>query len=147
MTSQRSYRPPRSYATTSPWKPVDDGLVASVAGLDGTVVATICRRLESVDGQTDAADMMAVVAIDGDVDADTAPLLQQTLVHAIDERQRTLLDLHRAGFFGAAGVHVLLEAHRHATVHGRFFALRGVHGTAEQVLSIVGLDLVIPRIG
>lgn len=150
MASRRSYRPtpsPTTTSTTSPWRLVGDGVAASIAGPEGRVIAIISRRLEPAVDEADATELTAVVAIDGDVDLETAPLLQQALILAIDDRPRTLLDLHHAEFFGAAGVHVLLAAHRHATIRGRIFALRGVHGVAERVLRIVGLDSVIPMVG
>ena len=52
--------------------------------------------------------------------------------------------LQLVDFFGAAGVHALLRAHRHATRLGRTLTLRGVHGITERVLIIVGRDDLIP---
>jgi anti-anti-sigma factor len=147
MATRRSYHPHPPLAATSTGMPVGDGVAASIADHEGIVITTISRRLDVAADEADAADLMAVVAVCGDIDLDTAPVLQQALISAIDDRLRTVLDLHDAGFFGAAGVHVLLAAHRHAAGHRRFFALRGVHGIADRVLRIVGLNHVIPRVG
>ncbi|GAB7040356.1 MULTISPECIES: STAS domain-containing protein [Catenuloplanes] len=65
---------------------------------------------------------------------------------AIDEHPDTWLDVRHVGFFGAAGIHALVRAHRHATGLGRRFGLRGVHGITEQVLAIADLEHVIPAI-
>jgi anti-anti-sigma factor len=115
----------------------------SVAGVDGRVIATISRRLESTGDRTD----VSVVSVDGDVDLDTAPLLEQALLTAINDRPRTCLDLDHVDFFSAAGVNVLLKAHRHASGLGHSLALHGVHGLTERVLTIMGLDRTFPRIG
>jgi len=129
-------------APRTPWRLVDDGVAASIADPDGTVCATIFRRLEPA-----ADDFMSVVLVDGDLDVDVVPLLRKALVLAIADRPQTVLDLQGVDFFGAAGVHVLVAAHRHAAARGRSFALRGVHGMTEMVMHVVGLDQVIPTIG
>jgi anti-anti-sigma factor len=112
---------------------------ATVAGFDGVPIATITRYHEPVDGDPgDAA--RAVVAVDGDVDADTAPLLRMALTEAINSRPRTCCDLGGAEFFSAAGANTLLAAHQHATAAGCHFTVRGVHGIAQRVLVVTGLD-------
>jgi anti-anti-sigma factor len=146
MTSQRLHRSTQAYASTSQITPIAEGMAVSVAGFDGTVIATICCRIEPPSSPTDGEAPMSVVSVEGDVDLDTAPLLEQALVLAINDRPRTCLDLCRVGFFSAAGVHVLLAANRHATRLGHSLTLRGVHGVTKRVLAIVGLDHVIPTI-
>jgi anti-sigma B factor antagonist len=146
MTIRHLYRPPPDCATPSLVPPVAEGVAISVAGFDGRVIATISRRLESVGDRTDDAPV-SVVSVDGDVDLDTAPLLEQALLMAINDRPRTCLDLDHVEFFSAAGVNVLLKAHRHASGLGHSLALHGVHGLTERVLSIMGLDRTFPKIG
>jgi anti-anti-sigma factor len=146
MTSQRLHRSTQPYASTSQATPIAEGTAVSVAAFDGTVIATICRRLEPSRDPTDGAEPISVVCVDGDVDLDTAPLLEQALILAINDGPRTCLDLRRVEFFSAAGVHVLLTAHRHATRLGRSLALRGVHGITKRVLVIVGLDRGFPTV-
>jgi anti-anti-sigma regulatory factor len=63
------------------------------------------------------------------------------LTGAINGRARVRCDLGGAEFFGAAGVNTLLIAHRHATAAGSHFTVRGVHGFAQRVFAITGLDL------
>ncbi|GAB7048357.1 STAS domain-containing protein [Catenuloplanes indicus] len=115
---------------------------ATVTGFNGAVIATVSRSLEHADGRTP----LAVVSVHGDVDRDTAPLVERTLLRAIDEHPVTWLDVRQVGFFGAAGVHVLVRAHQRAAALGRTFELRGVHGITEQVLTIAGLDHMIAAI-
>jgi len=128
------------------WELVGDGVTASVAGYDGTVIATITRTVESPAALAGVDGPLSVVSVDGDIDQDTAPLLEQALRLAINDRLRTCLDMRRVDFFGAAGVHVLMAAQGHAASLRHCFVLRGVHGIANQVLTIVGLDRLITMI-
>jgi anti-anti-sigma factor len=146
MTSQRLHRSTQAYASTSQAAPIAEGIAVSVAGFDGTVIATICCRLEPSGSPADGEGPTSVVSVEGDVDLDTAPLLEQALVLAINDRPRTCLDLRRVEFFSAAGVHALLAAHQHATRLGHTLSLQGVHGITKRVLAIAGLDHVIPTI-
>jgi anti-anti-sigma factor len=145
MASPRPYplAPPESAPM---WELVGDGVTASVAGYDGTVIATITRTVESPAALAGVDGPLSVVTVDGDIDQDTAPLLEQALRLAINDRLRTCLDMRRVDFFGAAGVHVLIAAQGHAASLRRCFVVRGVHGTANQVLTIVGLDRLITMI-
>jgi anti-anti-sigma factor len=112
---------------------------ATVAGFDGTVIATVARNDEYVPSE----GLLAVVAVAGDVDHDSAPLLSSTLTSAIDGNPRVCCDLSEVDFFGASGAHTMLAAHWHATTAGRRFTVRGVHGLARRVFGITGLDLVL----
>jgi anti-sigma B factor antagonist len=158
MTVQRSCHP---LLTTSPapdWSPAPDSpapgspapdsssavdsSVVSITGFDGTVIATVSRELKS----RDALPPYAVVAVDGDIDRDTAPVVEQALLRAIDDSRLACLDVHEVGFFGAAGVHMLVTAMRHAATLGHTLRLEGVHGITERVLAVAGLDLVVPTV-
>jgi anti-anti-sigma factor len=142
---------PRPYSSAPPesapmWQLVGDGVTASVAGYDGTVIATITRTVESPAALAGADGPLSVVTVDGDIDQDTAPLLEQALRLAINDRPVTCLDMGRVDFFGAAGVHVLVAAQGHAAGLRHCFVLRGVHGIAARVLTIVGFDRMITMI-
>ncbi len=116
---------------------------ATLAGADGTIVATVTRHTEPADSAAGHDDALMVVAVAGDVDLDTASLLRLTLTQAIDRHPRVCCDLSEVGFFGAAGANMLLEAHRHAVNAGHDFGVRGAHGIIDRVLQIVGLDDVL----
>src|SRR4051812_37481034 len=87
MASQRSYRPMPSYScrplpeyrAALGWRPVPDGMAAAVASDDGTTLISIYRRVEFGGDGADTAAPMYVVSVDGDVDLDTAPALEQAL--------------------------------------------------------------------
>ena len=112
---------------------------ARIAGLDGTVIATVSRYDEDVPPH----GVLAVVGVAGDVDQDSVPLLHNTLTSAIDGNPRVCCDLTAVSFFGASGANTMLAAHWHATTAGRHFTVRGVHGLARRVFGITGLDRVL----
>jgi anti-sigma B factor antagonist len=135
---------------TSPRRPADpawrtplDVLIASIEGWDGVIIATIARRIERAPAPSGADGEMPVVAVDGEVDRDTAPLLEAVLIAAIDDHRRTCLDMCRVDVLDAAGARVLLTADRHATELGRDFRVRGVHGMPARVLTLLGVDHVV----
>ena len=84
-----------------------------------------------------------VVSVHGDIDADTAPLLDASLTSAIGQHRQVCCDLSGVGFLGAAGVHSLLTAQEYADETGGTLQVRGVHGIAARVLRITGLDTVL----
>jgi anti-anti-sigma factor len=121
-----------------PPPPSTAGPVVTVTGWDGAVLATFTRRL-----QTDGDVPLTVVAVDGDVDQDTAPLLQASLVDTLNGAPRVCCDIAGARFFGAAGISTVLAAHRHATGLSRDFFLRGAHGLAGRVLRLADVTSVV----
>jgi anti-anti-sigma factor len=121
-----------------------EGVVTPVAALDGAVIATVVRRLERPSPEVPGADPLLVVAVDGELDMDSAPVLEDLLVQSIDGWARVCCDLQAVRFFGAAGANAVLAAHQHAAAKGHAFGLRGVHGITRCVLTAAGLDHTIP---
>jgi anti-anti-sigma factor len=77
-----------------------------------------------------------IVAIEGEVDLDTAPLVQDALLRALDGTDAVCCDLSRVTFFGAAGVRALFAAGEYAVGRGRTFGVRGAHGVTRRVLTL-----------
>ena len=107
---------------------------AAVLGPDGSVIATVSRRVRAGESGPEV-----VVSVRGDLDLDTAPLAQATLIQALDDADRVCLDLSEVQFFGAAGVRVVVAARVHADSLGRALRLGGVHGITGRVLAITRL--------
>ena len=114
---------------------VSGSAVATVTGWDGALIAAVSRRL----GHAETGPEV-VVDIRGDLDLDTAPLAQATVIQALDDAPRVCLDLTEVQFFGAAGLRVILGARRHAEALGRDFRLSGVHGVTARILVLAGLS-------
>jgi anti-anti-sigma factor len=118
----------------------------TVTGDDGTILATISRHTEQAPADlTGSLSQPSLVVVDvaGDIDADTAPLLQAALTHAVRRNRRVCCDLNRVAFLGAAGVNTILDALRHADDAGCVFTVRGVHGISARVFEITGLDALL----
>jgi anti-anti-sigma factor len=114
---------------------------ATVTGADGTVLATISRHTEPAGSPVDAP--LVVVDVAGDIDADTAPLLQLALTDAISRNCHVCCDLRRVEFLSAAGINTILAALHTADDTDCTLTVRGVHGISARVFRITGLDSVL----
>jgi anti-anti-sigma factor len=110
---------------------------ASVTAADGSVIAAVSRRVRPAGSGETGPEV--VVSVRGDLDLDTAPLVQETLIQSLEGAERVCLDLAEVGFCGAAGVRVVITARQQAAARGRAFRLSGVHGLTERVLTLTGL--------
>ncbi|GAA3348425.1 hypothetical protein GCM10020358_66890 [Amorphoplanes nipponensis] len=112
-------------------------VIAGVTAPDGSVIGTVSRHLRPAEPAGPGAEV--VVGVHGDLDLDTAPLVQAAVVHALDGSERVCLDLSEVSFFGAAGARVVLAAQLHAVDLGRSLRLSGVHGMTARVLALTGV--------
>lgn len=90
-------------------------------------------------------DWLTVVAVEGEIDQDTAPLVRLALSQALDGRAAVCCDLSRVTFLGAAGAGMLLSAHARAVASGRVFFLRGAWGITARVLDVVDPEGIVER--
>jgi anti-anti-sigma factor len=111
-----------------------------VTGSDGTELIKISRHREPAPAGDRA---LLVVDVSGDVDLDTAPLLNAALIGAVTENRQVCCDLTRVTFLSAAGANTIAAALRYAGEAGCAFTVRGVHGITTRVLQITGLDTVL----
>lgn len=82
----------------------------------------------------------AVVHAEGEIDALTAPELEQALRDALSSAPHAVvLDLSQIGFLGTAGLTVLIETGRLAESHGTDFRLVTGPRCVERALDITGL--------
>jgi anti-anti-sigma factor len=82
-----------------------------------------------MEGQT------TILLLRGELDMTSAPRLEDQL-RRLDDREAILVDLHGLTFMDARGLHVLLEAHRNATLRETKFT---VVNLGSQVRSLLGL--------
>jgi anti-anti-sigma factor len=114
----------------------DPALVVSagVLGADGSAVATVSRRVRAGESGPEV-----IVVVQGDLDLDTAPLAEASVLRALDDAEQVCLDLTAVSFFGAEGVRVVITARQHAAGLGRTLRLDGVDGITRRVLALTGL--------
>ena len=123
--------------------PFADGATATVADDAGAVRVTVSRSAGTTPASAEAP--LTVVAIEGEIDEDTAPLVRLVLARALESRAAVCCDLSGVTFFGAAAANTALVAHHRASALGQVFFLRGVRGITGRVLAIVDPDRVVPR--
>jgi anti-sigma B factor antagonist len=83
----------------------------------------------------------AGVAVRGDVDAATAPLLQDALDEAVRASSGTfVLDLTGVGFLDSSGINVLLRVRALLGREERALALVCPPGQGRRVLELAGID-------
>lgn len=88
----------------------------------------------------DASGDRAVVRLDGELDIHTAPAVATAVNEAIDGGAATLVvDAAALRFCDSSGIQVLVQARERVTGAGGTFAVEGVHGSVEKVLSVTGL--------
>jgi anti-sigma B factor antagonist len=86
-------------------------------------------------------DQNAIVAVRGELDLATAPLLERALAELIDDRtcRSIVLDLHDLDFVGSAGLSVLLNAQVHTRTAGGDITLARPSTAVMRTLQITGL--------
>jgi anti-anti-sigma factor len=119
----------------------DVGVAGTVSGPSGPPLLTVALRTEPALDQ--GGPDLLVVAAAGEVDLDTATLLEAALVDAVGRRPRVCCDLGDVTFLSAAGVTALMAAHVRAIETGCQLTLRGAHGSARRVLSVTGVQRLL----
>ena len=84
----------------------------------------------------------AVVALTGDVDLQTSPVVRQKLLESLDGHTRVVVDLSAVNYIDSSGVASLVEAFQVSRKKGASFALANVSSAAMRVLSLARLDKV-----
>jgi anti-sigma B factor antagonist len=116
----------------------DRTVIASVAGVGETLTAVIYHCVEPF---VPEADMhVVVIAVEGDLDSDTAAYLEPAVRQAIGAGGLVCCDFRRVGYFGAAGARVVMSAVEDAAECGTLFLVRGMQGMAWRVLEAVGFE-------
>lgn len=85
-------------------------------------------------------DDEVVLALKGELDPHTAPLLQHQVDHAIEAGASSLvLDLAQLGFIDSSGLRVIISAHKEMRSRDGRLVLRSPSPTARRLLDITGL--------
>jgi anti-sigma B factor antagonist len=87
-------------------------------------------------------DATTLIVLRGDLDLATAPSLRETLVEAIDERARIVIDMDAVEFLDSAGLGILVGGLKRARTSGGDLELVCSNGEVLKPLEITGLDRV-----
>lgn len=86
-----------------------------------------------------------VLSVAGELDMHTSPALQERLdALAAGEPPKVALDLSEVPFMDSSSLGMLVVYHKRLLERGGTLALIGVAGSPQKVLSITGIDRVIP---
>jgi anti-anti-sigma factor len=85
-----------------------------------------------------------VVRVIGDLDATAAPLLQHALTIEMTPGASVVVDLTECHFLDSVGIGVLVFGWQTGEKVGAGFLLRNVPAYPHRVLTLVGLDTLIP---
>lgn len=88
-------------------------------------------------------DGEVVVVVRGEIDLITAPVLWESLVNAILDTKRLVVDLRETEFIDSTGLGVLVRALKRMRHGGGDLVLRAPRPNARKVLSITCLDRVM----
>jgi anti-sigma B factor antagonist len=83
-------------------------------------------------------DIATVVEIGFDVDAKTAPGLQEQILPLITAMRPLILDMSRVGYMSSAGLRVLLTTYRQATSSNARLVLSGLSEDLRDMMSATG---------
>ena len=84
----------------------------------------------------------AVLALTGDVDLQTSPVVRQKLLESLEQYKSIIVDLSQVNYIDSSGVASLVEAFQVSRKKGSSFALASVSSAAMRVLSLARLDKV-----
>lgn len=103
---------------------------------DSTPVTSSLDQLTVV---VDRAAEPPVIALSGELDPHTAPLLQREIDGVLTEGTDLVLDLSQLGFVDSSGLRVLISAQHQLADHGGTLVLRSPSETVRRLLEITGL--------
>lgn len=81
---------------------------------------------------------VTVVKLDGDVDANTAPTVQEKVLPLVQASGKILLDMTNVPYMSSAGLRTLLSLYRQVTAQDGKLVLVGLSEEIEDTMSITG---------
>ena len=100
-------------------------------------------RPEQFTAEIDLTDDKGTVAVTGEVDVLTAPLLWERLQQAIDTTKGSLvIDLGGVRFIDSMGLGTLVRAHKRLCEDSRTMLIRAPDDRARKLFALTGLDNV-----
>lgn len=100
-------------------------------------------RVPVFDVQETWIDRLAVVAVRGDIDALTAPLLSDAIQRVLPERpSAVIVDLSAVDFLASSGMAALISAHELIAPTARFAVVADGPGTSRP-LKLMAIDAIL----
>ncbi|HVJ43533.1 MAG TPA: STAS domain-containing protein [Dongiaceae bacterium] len=93
-------------------------------------------------GQISEQDGYIVIALDGEIDLETAPAVRKALLENLKKGRNLLIDLAKVSYIDSSGIASLVEGLQVARKQGNDLALVSVSQRAHRVLELARLDKV-----
>lgn len=93
-------------------------------------------------GQISEQGGCIVIALDGEIDLETAPTVRTTLLEHLKKGKNLLIDLAQVTYIDSSGIASLVEGLQMARKQGHDLALVSVSQRAHRVLELARLDKV-----
>jgi anti-sigma B factor antagonist len=91
-------------------------------------------------------DQVTVVGLAGDIDANTAPAVQDKVLPIAESSHKILLDMFKVPYMSSAGLRMLLSLYRQVTAKDGRLVLVGLSEEIRDTMSITGfLDFFTTR--
>ncbi len=83
-------------------------------------------------------EQVQVVELDGDIDASTAPSVQEKILPLAEPGSKILLDMTKVPYMSSAGLRVLLSVYRQASAQDGKLVLVGLSEEIQDTMSVTG---------
>lgn len=91
---------------------------------------------------------VALVAVKGELDIATTPVLVDRLTHLERTDVRSILvDLREVTFLDCSAINAFLTAHHHAQQNGHRFILVGANALAQRIIGLTGTQFLLHEDG
>ena len=81
---------------------------------------------------------VTVVAVNGELDTNSAPVAQQQILPLAAAGVRMVLDMREVPYMSSAGIRMLLSTYRQVTTNGGKVVLVGIADDVKETMSITG---------
>ena len=98
-----------------------------------------------LDLETSTRDGHAVLALRGEIDVYTAPLLRQAILDLIEQgKLNVVIDMHEVDFLDSTGLGVLVEGLKRVKTREGSFAIVAIEDKILKIFDITGLNKAFP---
>ena len=111
-------------------------------GVTGVITMNPEQEILVVNKYTDG-DITNLFA-QGEIDPHSVPHLTQELKNSLDASEQVTLDLNAVDFFGAAGVHGLIEAATYAAQQNKALRITNPSEIVRKIIQLTGAESLLP---
>jgi anti-sigma B factor antagonist len=88
--------------------------------------------------QVEKVGKVTVIELDGELDSNTSPIVQEQILSLAEKNSRLLLDMTNVTYMSSAGLRTLLVLYRYLTENTGKIVLAGLNDDIRDIMSITG---------